>query len=233
MRERAPAWSAFDMRMMFQGYLERGFTAEAGDLVALERLLGHPPRRYEDLCTRDRPKMGNVDAPGRVSGRRIYSKGKLMNTHSITSGPVGPIPADNPSRNLTVAQPGIEASLPHIGLVGDTYTILLSGDDTDGRYCLIDMHIPPGGGPAPHRHDFEESFTATGRRDRCDVPRSKANDPRRRNRQHSCKRAAFLYQRLASPGAAAVHLRTGGTGKVLRRSRCPGGVPNRQASRTG
>ena len=46
-----------------------------------------------------------------------------------------------------------------MGLVGDTYTILLSGDDTDGRYCLIDMHIPPGGGPAPHRHDFEESFT--------------------------------------------------------------------------
>lgn len=82
-----------------------------------------------------------------------------MNTHSITSGPVGPIPADDHSRNLTVAQPGIEDSLPHIGLVGDTYTILLSGDNTDGRYCLIDMHIPPGGGPAPHRHDFEESFT--------------------------------------------------------------------------
>jgi hypothetical protein len=28
-----------------------------------------------------------------------------------------------------------------------------------GRYCLIDMHIPLGGGPPPHRHDFEESFT--------------------------------------------------------------------------
>ncbi|MDB5075334.1 MAG: cupin protein, partial [Chloroflexi bacterium] len=23
----------------------------------------------------------------------------------------------------------------------------------------IDMHVPPGGGPPPHRHDFEESFT--------------------------------------------------------------------------
>jgi quercetin dioxygenase-like cupin family protein len=42
--------------------------------------------------------------------------------------------------------------------VGDTYTILLTGEDTAGRYCLIDMHIPPGGGPPPHRHDFEESF---------------------------------------------------------------------------
>jgi quercetin dioxygenase-like cupin family protein len=49
--------------------------------------------------------------------------------------------------------------LPHIGLVGDTYTILLSGKDTANRYCLIDMHVPPGGGPGPHRHDFEEMFT--------------------------------------------------------------------------
>jgi quercetin dioxygenase-like cupin family protein len=44
-------------------------------------------------------------------------------------------------------------------LVGDTYTILLKGEDTAGRYCLIDMHIPHGGGPPPHRHDFEEMFT--------------------------------------------------------------------------
>jgi quercetin dioxygenase-like cupin family protein len=43
-------------------------------------------------------------------------------------------------------------------LVGDTYTILLNGKDTAGRFCLIDMHVPPGGGPPPHRHDFEESF---------------------------------------------------------------------------
>ena len=28
-----------------------------------------------------------------------------------------------------------------------------------GRYCLIDMHIAPGGGPPTHRHDFEEMFT--------------------------------------------------------------------------
>jgi quercetin dioxygenase-like cupin family protein len=43
-------------------------------------------------------------------------------------------------------------------MVGDTYTILLKGEDTAGRYCLIDMHVPPGGGPPPHRHDFEEMF---------------------------------------------------------------------------
>ena len=68
------------------------------------------------------------------------------------------VPADDIRRSLTVARPDSDSSLPHIGLVGDTYTILLSGADTANRFCLIDMHIPPGGGPPPHRHDFEETF---------------------------------------------------------------------------
>jgi uncharacterized protein YbjT (DUF2867 family) len=50
MRKRAPSWSAFDIRMMFQGYLERGFIAEAGDIETLTSLLGHAPRRYEDFA---------------------------------------------------------------------------------------------------------------------------------------------------------------------------------------
>ena len=70
-----------------------------------------------------------------------------------------PIPPDDPARRLTVARPDKDQSLPHIGLAGDTYTILVAGRDTNGRYTLIDMHVPPGGGPPPHRHDFEEMFT--------------------------------------------------------------------------
>jgi quercetin dioxygenase-like cupin family protein len=70
-----------------------------------------------------------------------------------------PIPADDPSRQLTLANADTDASLTHLGVVGDTYTILVTGQDTAGRYCLIDMLIPPGGGPPPHRHDFEEMFT--------------------------------------------------------------------------
>jgi uncharacterized protein YbjT (DUF2867 family) len=50
MRMQGPAWSAFDLRMMLQGYLERGFTAEASDLETLSALIGHPPRRYEDFA---------------------------------------------------------------------------------------------------------------------------------------------------------------------------------------
>jgi quercetin dioxygenase-like cupin family protein len=58
-----------------------------------------------------------------------------------------------------LARPDEDQNLPHIGMVGDTYTILLKGEDTAGRYTLIDMHVPQGGGPPPHRHDFEEMFT--------------------------------------------------------------------------
>jgi quercetin dioxygenase-like cupin family protein len=71
------------------------------------------------------------------------------------------IPADDLARSLSHAKLSDEASLKHISLAGDTYTILVSGADTAGRYCLIDMLIPPGGGPPPHRHDFEEMFSLT------------------------------------------------------------------------
>jgi len=70
-----------------------------------------------------------------------------------------PVPPDDLSRHLALARPDQDQTLPHLGVAGDTYTILLAGKDTAGRYCLIDMLVPPGGGPPPHRHDFEEMFT--------------------------------------------------------------------------
>ena len=75
-----------------------------------------------------------------------------------------PLQPDELKRNLTIAQPDTDQSLPHLGIVGDTYTITVSGDETDGRFCVIDMHIPPGGGPGPHRHDFEETTQSTSPR---------------------------------------------------------------------
>ena len=69
------------------------------------------------------------------------------------------VPPDDPQRSLAVARPDTDSALTHLGLVGDTYTILVTGQDTAGKYTLIDMHVPPGGGPPPHRHDFEEMFT--------------------------------------------------------------------------
>ncbi len=106
------------------------------------------------LSARFRTKQGINSCP-----RNTISIAELMNHHSITSQPISPIPVDNLRRDLAIARPNKAQGLAHLGIVGDTYTILLSGADTDGRYCLIDMLVPPGGGPPPHRHDFEESFT--------------------------------------------------------------------------
>jgi quercetin dioxygenase-like cupin family protein len=68
------------------------------------------------------------------------------------------IPPDDVGRKLALAVPD-DPKLRHISVAGGTYTILVAGADTGGRYCVIDMLVPPGGGPPPHRHDFEEMFT--------------------------------------------------------------------------
>ncbi|MEW5928122.1 MAG: cupin domain-containing protein [Gemmatimonadota bacterium] len=72
--------------------------------------------------------------------------------------PYPPIPADDPRRALTVLRPADDPGLRHVAVAGGVYTILLTGADTAGRFCLVEMRVPPGGGPPPHRHDFEETF---------------------------------------------------------------------------
>jgi quercetin dioxygenase-like cupin family protein len=76
-----------------------------------------------------------------------------------SSHPEATLPTDDLKRNIAIARPDNDVGLKHIAVAGDTYTILIAGADTAGRYCLIDMLVPPGGGPPPHRHDFEEMFS--------------------------------------------------------------------------
>ena len=74
-----------------------------------------------------------------------------------TTSEYAPLPGDDLRRALALTQVDSTAA-QHIGLVGDTYTITVAGKDTNDRFCVIDMHVPPGGGPGLHRHDFEETF---------------------------------------------------------------------------
>lgn len=67
------------------------------------------------------------------------------------------LPADDLTRAPAIARPD-DPALTHLAVVGDTYTVLLSGEQTADRFTMIDMLIPPGGGPPQHRHDFEECF---------------------------------------------------------------------------
>src|SRR3954463_12256869 len=66
-------------------------------------------------------------------------------------------PEDDLAGDLAIPRPD-DPDLVHLAVVGDTYTVLLSGDQTAGCFAMLDMLIPPGGGPPPHRHDFEECF---------------------------------------------------------------------------
>jgi hypothetical protein len=69
-RQKAPSWSAFDIRMMFQGYLERGFVAQDGDVETLTALLGHPPRDYKSFA-RETALKWQEKQPVRPSNRPV------------------------------------------------------------------------------------------------------------------------------------------------------------------
>ena len=46
-----------------------------------------------------------------------------------------------------------------LAIAGGQYRILVSGEETDGRYAVIEMNVPPGGGPLPHAHpEIDEMF---------------------------------------------------------------------------
>jgi quercetin dioxygenase-like cupin family protein len=60
------------------------------------------------------------------------------------------------NKTITTVDNGQGQSL---SVVGNTYRILISGEQTNGNYAVIDMLIPPGGGPGPHAHkDIQEMF---------------------------------------------------------------------------
>ena len=134
------------------------------------------------------------------------------------------IPADDPGRALTVADPD-GAGVPHISVAGGTYTILVSGEQTAGRYCLVDMLVPAGGGPPPHRHDFEEMFTLLEGELEFTFRGKSYTRARRIDRQRSGQRPARVQERVRQDGPYALHVYAGRTGRIL-----PGGRISRRRS---
>jgi len=46
-----------------------------------------------------------------------------------------------------------------LAVAGGNYRIIVSGEETNGNYAVIEMLVPDGGGPAPHAHpDIQEMF---------------------------------------------------------------------------
>ena len=79
-----------------------------------------------------------------------------MTKTTSLSPPGAAIPPDDPKRKLTVADPD-GADMRHV-FVAATLTTVVSGEQTNGRYAIIDALVPDGSGPVPHRHNFEEAF---------------------------------------------------------------------------
>jgi quercetin dioxygenase-like cupin family protein len=47
-------------------------------------------------------------------------------------------------------------SYPTYSMVGDRYTLLLTGEQTGGAYAVVEAFVPPGGGPPAHVHSRED-----------------------------------------------------------------------------
>ena len=63
---------------------------------------------------------------------------------------------ENQSEKLTIT--GAEDG-ECVSMGGGTYRVVIGGKQTNGTYAIIDMLIPPNGGPGPHAHtDVQESF---------------------------------------------------------------------------
>lgn len=43
-----------------------------------------------------------------------------------------------------------------VGVVGDVYRFLATGEETGGKYAMWEAIVPPSGGPPPHVHSREE-----------------------------------------------------------------------------
>jgi quercetin dioxygenase-like cupin family protein len=124
-------------------------------------------------------------------------------------------------RALTVADPD-DAGVPHISVAGGTYTVLVSGAQTAGRYCLVDMLVPADGGPPPHRHDFEEMFTLLEGELEFTF-RGKSQTVRAGSTVNVPANAPHAFKNVRQDGPHALHVYAGGTGRIL-----PGGRISRR-----
>lgn len=47
-------------------------------------------------------------------------------------------------------------------MVGDLYRFMATGEDTDGKYAMMEAIVSPGGGPPPHTYSREKASLSVG-----------------------------------------------------------------------
>ena len=45
-----------------------------------------------------------------------------------------------------------------LGVAGGNYRIIIDGETTGNAYSVIEMKVPPGGGPPPHAHPLTQEL---------------------------------------------------------------------------
>lgn len=64
-----PAWMVFDFRQMYAFFQEKGFHGTAEDVARQTKLLGHPPRRFEDFARETAAAWKNTPHPNPLPAR--------------------------------------------------------------------------------------------------------------------------------------------------------------------
>jgi quercetin dioxygenase-like cupin family protein len=52
--------------------------------------------------------------------------------------------------------PASQAKMKNLWILGDIYTVKISGDETQGRYSVWEIEVPPNNGPPIHKHSMED-----------------------------------------------------------------------------
>jgi len=103
----------------------------------------------------------------------------------------------------------------------------VSGEQTGGRYSLIDMLVPPSGGPPPHRHDFEEMFTILDG----EIELTSAPGGRRFDREYPRQCTPLVQEQIGQARTATLHVHASGAGAILYGSRRSSRQPYRAAAK--
>jgi quercetin dioxygenase-like cupin family protein len=99
------------------------------------------------LNTQDSSHRNDCASSWKIKGRKIISVVEtVVRTRDAVRVP-----------NLGRAAPWVKAdAMKTLSVAGDRVVILLSGEDTQQQYAVMEATVPPGAGPPPHLHHKED-----------------------------------------------------------------------------
>jgi quercetin dioxygenase-like cupin family protein len=108
---------------------------------------------FADLAAFGRSFLANPDLDKRIALNAHLNQPDLTTLYTPGAKGYTDYPTLHPA-NIVDKDEGVSLSM-----VGDTYRLIITGKQTKGEFAIIDMLVPPGGGPGPHIHPhMHETF---------------------------------------------------------------------------